>query len=174
MSRFTLQDCPQALPGCCRICGTASSQRGPYVDLGYSEEYHGAIYYCMECMTEVARIMGFATPSEVKERDDYIVMLQNDLMAYMDLDAQAQSIRKIFNDLVTLHNELTVNSIAPSSSSIPAPVSASAAKDVESGTGSANESSNESGLADVFSVGSTDATKAGKSAGSRSRTLADI
>lgn len=56
---------PQALPGCCRKCGSAA--KTPMVDLGYNEDYHGAVYYCVECMGEIANLFGFTTPVETEK-----------------------------------------------------------------------------------------------------------
>lgn len=48
---------PVALPGCCFICGAAS--REYFIDTGRSIEFHGAVYFCSECLTEMATAAGF-------------------------------------------------------------------------------------------------------------------
>lgn len=48
---------PVALPGCCFICGAAS--REFFIDTGRSIEFHGAVYFCSECLTEIATAAGF-------------------------------------------------------------------------------------------------------------------
>lgn len=51
---------PQALPGCCFICGSAT--RKYYIDTGRSLDFHGAVYFCSECLTEIAHLAGFLSP----------------------------------------------------------------------------------------------------------------
>lgn len=53
---FVLVDFPTALPAQCKICG--SGVKTPLIDMGYSEEFYGAIYYCMECAHEICRVIG--------------------------------------------------------------------------------------------------------------------
>ena len=61
MSRFTITYAPAALPGSCRSCGGAKT---PMVDMQYQEDGHGAVYYCLECIGEVANILGYATSEQ--------------------------------------------------------------------------------------------------------------
>ena len=56
---------PQALPGSCKGCG--SGTKLPFVDTGWSEDYHGAIYYCRECVATMAELFGFITPEQAAE-----------------------------------------------------------------------------------------------------------
>lgn len=59
-----LTDSPQALPGCCRMCGSAT--KTPMIDLGYIEDFHGAVYYCIECAGTIATMFGFTSPVDTE------------------------------------------------------------------------------------------------------------
>lgn len=50
-------DAPKALPGKCGLCGTASSQRG-FVDTSLSYDFYGALYFCYNCVSEMAGKFG--------------------------------------------------------------------------------------------------------------------
>lgn len=62
MDRFAVVDVPLAAPGKCRVCGGVSKDW--YVDLQYNEEYYGAVYYCCECISHLAKVCGFLVPAE--------------------------------------------------------------------------------------------------------------
>jgi hypothetical protein len=65
---------PVALPGCCFQCGNAERQF--YVDTGRSMEFHGAVYYCNECLAEMAHAAGYLIPEEAdKLRTDILAAL---------------------------------------------------------------------------------------------------
>jgi hypothetical protein len=55
---------PGALPGSCYFCGNGS--REYYVDTGLSVEFHGAMYICNICATDIAHLIKFISPDEFK------------------------------------------------------------------------------------------------------------
>lgn len=65
MSSFNVVATPTALPGQCRVCGSANKEW--YLDTGYSEEFVGAIYYCNECIAHIARVCGYLTPEDAEK-----------------------------------------------------------------------------------------------------------
>lgn len=56
---------PEALPGSCFKCGSAN--RDFFIDLGMSFEFHGAVYICSECITEMASLSGFVSKEEISQ-----------------------------------------------------------------------------------------------------------
>lgn len=53
----------QFSPGCCKICGRADSRA--YVDMEYMEDFHGRVYYCYECVRQLANLLDFVTPEQL-------------------------------------------------------------------------------------------------------------
>jgi hypothetical protein len=78
---FRVVDVPEALPGQCYFCGSASKEK--YLDFGTSQEFYGALYGCNECMFAAAKLLGFLSPIEVetlvrehRERSEALSILQ--------------------------------------------------------------------------------------------------
>lgn len=61
MSRFQITYAPQASPGQCRICGGAKL---PLIDMQYSEDSYGAVYYCKDCIVEIANLLDYISPKQ--------------------------------------------------------------------------------------------------------------
>ena len=59
-----LVETPQALPGSCFFCGSAS--RESYVDTLKQVEFHGAMYICDLCLLDMARLVGLISPEETE------------------------------------------------------------------------------------------------------------
>lgn len=55
-SRVTLLDLPVAAPGVCALCGSANK---PVVDFGKQLDWYGAVYFCHDCIREVAEVIGY-------------------------------------------------------------------------------------------------------------------
>lgn len=63
-------------PACCRMC-QAVDKREWFIDLGYSEDFWGAVYYCNYCFDEVAGVAGYMLKSTLDEyREDYQRMVE--------------------------------------------------------------------------------------------------
>lgn len=65
---FQLLNYYPAIPGCCKSCG--NSTRMPIIDMGWSEEFHGAVYLCMTCLEEMASTAGFYSEESVQKIKD--------------------------------------------------------------------------------------------------------
>lgn len=63
-SRIQILDVPILAPGICLVCGTAGIDDRKFVDFGKQVEWYGAVYLCSECITEVARAVGFIPVAE--------------------------------------------------------------------------------------------------------------
>lgn len=67
---------PEALPGSCGKCGSAS--REFYVDTDLYFEFHGALFFCCDCAGEIARLIGYISEESVKELRLRIESLETD------------------------------------------------------------------------------------------------
>jgi hypothetical protein len=71
-----LLDSYQAAPGHCKVCGTAS--RTPVIDMGWSEDYYGAVYLCIACAEELGALAGFKSDVQIQVMADKILELSAD------------------------------------------------------------------------------------------------
>lgn len=144
---------PQALPGCCRLCG--SSSKLPLLDINYSEEFHGAIYYCKECTFNMASLFGFITP----EVADTLKVTIEDLV--IQNEQLINKVRELEGAIRGMVNSGSFTS-ADNSDSITEPIVLETPTEPENGSqgdsdqlgdgeGTFVESSDEQGLADVYS-----------------------
>lgn len=58
--RFKLLDRPMALPAKCAVCGAVDR---PVIDFGLDVEWYGVVYFCTECFTAAAQILGLVDGS---------------------------------------------------------------------------------------------------------------
>jgi len=63
-ARMQIVPRPFAWPGKCMVCGAVDR---PCLDFGMELEEHGAVYFCVECMAEGARAIGYVSQSKVDE-----------------------------------------------------------------------------------------------------------
>lgn len=54
-SRFKIVERPFAAPGKCAVCGATEK---PVVDFGFDLDWYGVVYFCLDCLTEVASTIG--------------------------------------------------------------------------------------------------------------------
>jgi hypothetical protein len=86
---------PEALPGCCFICGSAS--REFFIDTGRTIEFHGAVYFCNECLSEIAHAAGYASPDYRKNLEIKITHMED---VIFELKTKAQGMEAALNGLV--------------------------------------------------------------------------
>lgn len=83
-SRFHLVDRPTVLPAKCMVCGNGSR---PCIDFGFNFDRYGAVYICVECITEAGRVVGLISPSDItserlkSEQSSNKYLNDNDLVA---------------------------------------------------------------------------------------------
>src|SRR6267154_5195941 len=63
-SKFSVHDHPLLPPGSCFICNTGDVDDRKFLDFGKQVKFYGAIYFCSECIREIAEALGFH-PSEM-------------------------------------------------------------------------------------------------------------
>jgi hypothetical protein len=59
--KFKIYDHPVALPTKCSGCGIGHNDEGrrQFIDIGFSLDYYGVVYFCTECFAEIAVALGF-------------------------------------------------------------------------------------------------------------------
>lgn len=153
---------PQALPGCCKLCGSAS--RAPFIDTGSSEEFHGAVYYCSECVGAMASLMGYIS----SERAEFLEGALKEAEAEnILLKLQVENLERAIDGLVgsgsfpsssnladtVLHETPTSPEERSSSKSRHPSHSASRTEgELGEGEGAPSESSDDEGMADLHSA----------------------
>jgi hypothetical protein len=58
-SRVRVLDNPILAPGQCCLCGSAGDGKRKFIDFGKQLDWYGAVYFCTECVREVAEASGF-------------------------------------------------------------------------------------------------------------------
>jgi len=69
---------PPALPGECFLCRGVSLGRDWFVDLMLDFEFHGRVYLCNECLSEIAEIVGYLTPDHATQLKDRVASLEEE------------------------------------------------------------------------------------------------
>lgn len=63
-SRVQLLDLPVAEPGVCALCGAANK---PVIDFGKQLDWYGAVYFCQDCIREIAEAIGYVPVGPFEE-----------------------------------------------------------------------------------------------------------
>jgi len=81
-ARIVHQFVPMATPGCCVICGQSSHEKGfcAFQNPGLDFEFYGTVIFCYDCVRELSRLWGFATPEEVQLLKDSVEHFQTQLI----------------------------------------------------------------------------------------------
>lgn len=58
MSKYIIVDVPTASPGKCGNCGSSKNDGRKYVDIGLQIDWYGAMYFCILCLTDIAKSAG--------------------------------------------------------------------------------------------------------------------
>lgn len=102
-SRFVLLERPIANPGICKVCGAVDR---PVVDFGSTDD-DGAIYFCTNCLTEVAKtILNLVDASDLKAAQLTASQLQSQLNKAGSLtDEYINAIHGLHSDFISsLHS----------------------------------------------------------------------
>ena len=67
MSKYSLIHSPLMLPNQCGGCGTTEIKNG-WVDTGLTYEFYGNLYFCENCISEMAGIYGLKKPVILENR----------------------------------------------------------------------------------------------------------
>lgn len=103
-----LTSSPIALPGSCKGCG--SGTRFPFVDTTWSEEYHGAIYFCVDCVGSMADLFGFISPEKAAALKAEIETLSARVYELERDNRSLNYLQEAVNDVFTRGNFSNANS----------------------------------------------------------------
>jgi hypothetical protein len=92
-------------PACCAVCGSTSNEDG-YVDPQIFIEYHGSIYFCYNCVIEMAMFFSMASGSELvdalavqEELREQILVLNSKLAKSDGLLDSIRNLNNFFGDI---------------------------------------------------------------------------
>lgn len=89
-----LMSVPQALPGSCAKCGSAT--RDWFLDTDLYYEFHGAVYICSDCLAEMASLAGYARPEKVERMN---IELNEALRSIEELTIQVEGLEQAVDGL---------------------------------------------------------------------------
>lgn len=84
-SRVQVLEAPLLLPGTCAICGASSTGDRKYIDIGWTIEFIGVVYFCTFCFSEAANVLGCLTKEQTEKLED-----ENNKLRQRILDFQAK------------------------------------------------------------------------------------
>ena len=58
-SRFSIHENPNVAPGNCAVCRHSGGDGRYFVDFGLQLDWYGAVYFCSECVRELAGAIGY-------------------------------------------------------------------------------------------------------------------
>ena len=126
-------------PACCRIC-RAVDNREWFIDLGYSEDWWGSVYYCSLCFDELAGAGGYMRESKLVEyREDYNTMLEMIKDGSWELNNAVDLFQSVGIDFLAFYR--WIRAVAAGEVAVEFP---ERKKPVGSGKNRTNESGNES------------------------------
>lgn len=93
-SRVQLLDTPVAAPGVCALCGSANKR---VVDFGKQLDWYGAVYFCEDCIREIAEAIGFipVDPLTKLNNEHRELRIQTD-----QLRSQIKSLKETLSELL--------------------------------------------------------------------------
>lgn len=85
-SRVQVLEAPLLSPGTCAICGASSTDDNrKYIDIGWTIEFIGVVYFCTFCFTEAANALGCLTKEQAEKLED-----ENNKLRQRIIDFQAK------------------------------------------------------------------------------------
>lgn len=92
-------------PGSCALCGSGNCDEG-YVDTGVWIEYHGNVYFCLNCMRQIVGTIRALTPEEAQELIDQ----SNAVLAEVtELRKEVEELREYKSNVDSLLSGLVVS-----------------------------------------------------------------
>ena len=108
-----LVDKPQALPGQCKGCGAAD--KFGYIDTGWQEEFYGAIYFCRDCVLDMASYYGAVAPEQYTRSKRELMEAQQKIV-WLEMQYRANiKILEGIDGLVDLRTSGGIDSLSDSS-----------------------------------------------------------
>jgi hypothetical protein len=148
--RFKVLDQPYALPSKCAFCSLGHNQDGKvsFIDTTLDLDFYGVVYICSNCLTEIAKSLGFIPPEGWQKivEDSTNSLIENDR-----LRAENNGLRDAVN-ILTGHRCVSVQPSNPDIVKVIAEANRiidRTPKGVESAEPESDALSSEPGLSDV-------------------------
>lgn len=68
-SRFRVTAMPILAPGTCVLCKSPGGDQRAFIDFGFQLDWYGAVYFCTECITEAATLIGLGSKVEYSKHE---------------------------------------------------------------------------------------------------------
>lgn len=71
---------PPCQPGCCAMCGSTT---GRFIDFGLQLDWYGAVYFCWDCITQIANALEYINQAQwkpIKAYNDELRVINNNLL----------------------------------------------------------------------------------------------
>lgn len=150
-SRIKVLDTPVMAPGICSLCGSSGDGKRKFIDFGKQLDWYGAIYFCSECIREVAQSIDYIHISDFNLLHD---KLRKSIIKFDQLQEEHRIIKDVLSKLLS---NCTCNSDSPDDSSDVVSISISESEDIEEsnsetvgGDSKIDESSGIEGSDDLF------------------------
>ena len=97
-ARIVVHNVPPAAPGKCVVCGFGGKDDRVYIDFGFDLDFYGVVYFCSECMTEVANGIGFVSADQYVRMQTENMKLHDQLRTALDeRDGATHALRAYLN-----------------------------------------------------------------------------
>ena len=141
---------PPALPGSCYLCSSAS--REVYIDLETQMEFHGAVYLCDKCVTQMGDALGMLSVAKSEAlKDDLAQAVRENL----ELQEEVLAVKDVLRGYNDVRDYLDRDSLPSGDNDSSEPSLSEREKELAGGEGGSSESSDVKGLGDLFSAESS-------------------
>lgn len=100
---------PQALPGSCYFCGSAS--RKAYIDTLVQVEFHGAMYICDICLYDMLNLLGGLSEEQATELRNALEFVQTELQ---NKNKEIEGLKRAVDGLTTARRYSGLDTDVPS------------------------------------------------------------
>lgn len=103
-ARFQLRSISELqIPASCYVCGNGNCDAG-YVDFGTFVDYHGSFYVCLTCAKQVAELIGWYSPDEVRTTQALMEQLTETNISLTEELSNARPIVNAVRGLAAAHS----------------------------------------------------------------------
>ncbi len=97
MSRINVLGIPELHPGQCALCGSAGGDKRKFIDFGKSIDFYGVVYFCSECIREVAEKINYVP---VASFDKLYEDLRSITIKYNQLELRYKKVKDALSELL--------------------------------------------------------------------------
>ena len=108
--RMQFHKYPPALPGKCIICQKTSNGAVSFLDINWSIDDYGAVYFCTDCLTPLAHAIGFVETKSLMDAEREAAELA---YALREVEDERDHYRSIVNSLRAVRPDLAGDDFKP-------------------------------------------------------------